>query len=52
MSLASSSGATGDHLVGQIGGVDGVYQSLRIGISEEHNLVQSGDREVQKGTLA
>ena len=42
-------GATGDHLVGQAGGVDGVYQNLRIcfsGLSDEHHLVRLGDTEV------
>jgi hypothetical protein len=42
-------GATGDHLVGQVGGVDGVYQSLRIGfsgLSDERHLVRLGNREI------
>ena len=42
-------GATGDHLGGQVGGVDGVYQCLRIGfsgLSDERHLVRLGDREV------
>ena len=42
-------GATGDHLVGQVGGVDGVYQSLCIGfsgLSDERHLVRLEDREV------
>jgi hypothetical protein len=42
-------GATGDHLVGQVGGVDGVYQSLRIvcsGLSDERHLVRLEDREL------
>ncbi len=52
-------GATDDHLVGQVGGVDGVYQCLRIGFSElsdERHLVRLGDREAKtvpwyEGTL-
>ena len=47
-------GATGDHFVGQVGSVDGVYQSLRIDfcrLSEERHLVGLGDREVLNGTL-
>jgi hypothetical protein len=47
-------GTTGDHFVGQVGSVDGVYQSLRIGfcgLSEERHLVGLGDREVLNGTL-
>src|SRR5215212_4978808 len=47
-------GTTGDHFVGQVGSVDGVYQSLRIGfcgLSEERHLVGLGDREVLYGTL-
>jgi hypothetical protein len=42
-------GATGDHLVGQAGGVDGVYQSSRIGfsrLSDERHLVRLGVTEV------
>jgi hypothetical protein len=42
-------GATGDHLVEQVGGVDGVYQSLRIGcsgLSDERHLVRLEDREL------
>jgi hypothetical protein len=42
-------GATGDHLVGQVGGVDGVYQRLRIGfsgLSDERQLVRLEDRDV------
>jgi hypothetical protein len=42
-------GATGDHLVGQVGGADGVYQGLRIGfswLSYERHLVRLGDTEV------
>ena len=42
-------GATGDHLVGQVGGVDGVYQSFRIGfsgLSDARHLVRLGDTEV------
>jgi hypothetical protein len=47
-------GATGEHFVGQVGSVDGVYQSLRIGfcgLSEERHLVGLGDRQVLNGTL-
>src|SRR5215218_4633429 len=59
MSSASSSSsgaqpATTYHFVGQVGSVDGVNQSLRIGfcgLSEERHLVGLGDREVLNGTL-
>jgi hypothetical protein len=46
--------ATTYHFVGQVGSVDGVYQSLRIGfcgLSEERHLIRLGDREVLNGTL-
>ena len=41
-------GATGAHLVGQVGGVDGVYQRLLIGfsgLSDERDLVRFEDGE-------
>ena len=39
----------GDYLVGQVGGVDGVYQSMRIGCSghsDERHLVRLENGEV------
>ena len=42
-------GATGDRLVGQVGGAEGIYQSLRVGYSgrsEERHFGRLGDREI------
>src|SRR5215218_4594164 len=42
-------GATGDRLVGQVGGAEGICQSLRVGYSgrsEERHFGRLGDREI------
>src|SRR5215207_451870 len=44
-----------DHLVGQVAGVDGVYQGPRVGrggITDDHDLARAGEVEVEGGQEA
>src|SRR5918994_5094006 len=45
-------GAAGDDLVGQVAGVDGVYQGLGVGrgrVTDNHDLARAGEVEVEGG---